>query len=164
MSHLKPYWVAEALEKDLGDPFDPTSQLSFKRIIEIDETEEFPQAEIDWLYDWKLQHYYIPADCGGEFTSFEEFLAFVRVLARRDQTIGIAMTTLFWSFITWMGGSEAQKQSLAQRIKNENGTLSLGYSEREHGSDLVGGSLTERLALNLFISLLKAIQKAVLNV
>lgn len=142
MSQLKPYWVAEALEKDLGDPLDPNSALSFQRIIEIDESEEFPQAEIDWLYNWKLQHYYIPAELGGEFTSFEEFLAFVRVLSRRDQTIGIAMTTLFWSFITWTGGSDAQKQALAHRIKNENGTLSLGYSEREHGSDLVGGSLT----------------------
>ncbi|EAZ90037.1 acyl-CoA dehydrogenase [Crocosphaera chwakensis] len=144
MHQLKQYWVAERLDKDLGDPWTPESVMSFKQVVEIDEKEEFPHSEIEWLYNWKLQHYYVPAECGGEFTSFEEFLAFVRVLCRRDQTIGIAFTTLFWSFITWMAGTDEQKQQLAKYIKNENGAMCLGYSEREHGSDLVGGDLTAK--------------------
>ena len=144
MHQLKQYWVAERLDKDLGDPWTPESVMSFKKVVEIDESEAFPHSEIEWLYNWKLQHYYVPAECGGEFTSFEEFLAFVRVLCRRDQTIGIAFTTLFWSFITWMAGNDEQKQQLAQYIKNENGAMCLGYSEREHGSDLVGGDLTAK--------------------
>jgi alkylation response protein AidB-like acyl-CoA dehydrogenase len=142
MQKLKPYWIAEALEKDLGDPLNPDSVMSFKRVIEIDEREEFPHSEVNWLYNWKLQHYYIPTECGGEFTSFEEFVAFVRVLSRRDQTIAIAFTTLFWSFITWMAGTQEQKQKLAHTIKDHNGAMCLGYSERAHGSDLVGGDLT----------------------
>ncbi|GBF82877.1 acyl-CoA dehydrogenase family protein [Aphanothece sacrum] len=144
MHQLKQYSVAETLEKDLGDPLDPNNIMSFKQVVDIDETEEFPHSQIEWLYNWKLQHYYVPAECGGEFTSFEEFVAFVRVLSRRDQTIGIAFTTLFWSFITWMSGSDEQKQKLANYIKNEQGTMCLGYSEREHGSDLVGGDLTAK--------------------
>ncbi len=142
MHELKQYWVAEALEKDLGHPLNPDNPLSFKRVMEIDESEEFPHAEIKWLYDWKLQHYYVPAEYGGEFTSFEEFVAFVRVLSRRDQTIGIAFTTLFWSFLNWMAGTPEQKQKLARFIMDEYGAMCLGYSEREHGSDLVGGDLT----------------------
>ncbi|OKH26187.1 isovaleryl-CoA dehydrogenase [Hydrococcus rivularis NIES-593] len=142
MHELKQYWVAQTLEKDLGDPLAPDSIMSFRRVMEIDESEEFPHQEIDWLYKWKLQHYYVPANCGGKFTSFEEFVAFVRVLSRRDQTIGIAFTTLFWSFLTWMAGSEEQKQKLARYIIDECGAMCLGYSEREHGSDLVGGELT----------------------
>jgi alkylation response protein AidB-like acyl-CoA dehydrogenase len=142
MHDLKQYWIAQALEKDLGDPLAPDSIMSFKRVMEIDESEEFPHQEIAWLYNWKLQHYYIPTNCGGEFTSFEEFVAFVRVLSRRDQTIGIAFTTLFWSFITWMAGNDEQRQKLSHYIKNENGAMCLGYSERAHGSDLVGGELT----------------------
>ncbi|MDJ0660875.1 MAG: acyl-CoA dehydrogenase [Crocosphaera sp.] len=144
MHQLKQYWVAERLDKDLGDPWTPESVMSFKKVVEIDESEAFPHSEIEWLYNWKLQHYYVPAECGGEFTSFEEFLAFVRVLCRRDQTIGIAFTTLFWSFITWMAGNDEQKQQLAQYIKNENGAMCLGYSEKEHGSDLIGGDLTAK--------------------
>lgn len=142
MDKLKQYWVAEELERTLGDPENPDSTMSFKRVIELDESEEFPHQEIEWLYNWKLQHYYIPVNCGGEFTSFEEFVAFVRVLSRRDQTIGIAFTTLFWSFITWMAGTDAQKQRLATYIKDEHGAMCLGYSEREHGADLIGGDLT----------------------
>ncbi|MEA5535106.1 acyl-CoA dehydrogenase [Crocosphaera sp. XPORK-15E] len=144
MHQLKQYWVAERLDKDLGDPLTPENVMSFKRVVDIDETEEFPHSEIEWLYNWKLQHYYVPAECGGEFTSFEEFLSFVRVLCRRDQTIGIAFTTLFWSFITWMAGTPEQKKMLSHFIKNENGAMCLGYSEREHGSDLVGGDLTAK--------------------
>ncbi|NEQ74506.1 MAG: acyl-CoA dehydrogenase [Okeania sp. SIO2C9] len=142
MDKLKQYWLAEELERALGDPENPDSTMSFKRVIEIDESEEFPHQEIEWLYNWKLQHHYIPVNCGGEFTSFEEFVAFVRVLCRRDQTIGIAFTTMFWSFITWMAGTEEQKQKLATYIKDEHGTMCLGYSEKEHGADLIGGDLT----------------------
>ncbi|WP_375329417.1 acyl-CoA dehydrogenase family protein [Microcystis sp. BLCC-F210] len=142
MKKLKQYWTAQALEKDLGDPLNPDNPLSYKRVIEIDESEEFPHEEIRWLYDWKLQHYYIPTDCGGEFTSFEEFVAFVRVLSRRDQTIGIAFTTLFWSFLNWMAGTPEQKQKLARFIMDDYGALCLGYSEKEHGSDLINGDLT----------------------
>ncbi|NES81012.1 MAG: acyl-CoA dehydrogenase [Moorea sp. SIO2B7] len=142
MQELKQYWVAQALEKDLGYPGDPDSVMSFKKVIDLDEREAFPEQEIDWLYNWKLQHYYIPTNCGGEFTSFEEFVAFVRVLSRRDQTTGIAFTTLFWSFLTWMAGTESQKEHLAKFIKDNHGAMCLGYSEKEHGSDLVGGSLT----------------------
>ncbi|GFZ91168.1 acyl-CoA dehydrogenase [Okeania sp. KiyG1] len=142
MDKLKQYWVAEELERSLGDPENPDSTMSFKRVIEIDESEEFPHQEVEWLYNWKLQHYYIPVNCGGEFTSFEEFVAFVRVLCRRDQTIGIAFTTMFWSFLTWMAGTEEQKQKLATYIKDEHGTMCLGYSEKEHGADLIGGDLT----------------------
>ncbi|MBE9068301.1 acyl-CoA dehydrogenase, partial [Leptolyngbya cf. ectocarpi LEGE 11479] len=107
----------------------------------LDEQESFPEAEVKWLYDWGLQHYYIPTDCGGKFTSFEEFVAFVRVLARRDLNIAIAFTTMFWSFLTWMAGTDKQKQTLAQIMQDEQGTMCLAYSEREHGSDLVGGSV-----------------------
>lgn len=142
MSILKQYGTAQRLESALGNPLDTSSTMSFAQVVAIDETELFPQAEIDWLYNWQLQNHYIPREYGGEFESFEELVSIIRVLARRDQTIGIAMTTLFWSFLTWIGGTEAQKQKLAHHIKTEKGTMCLGYSEKEHGSDLVGGSLT----------------------
>ncbi len=142
MTKLKQYRLAEKLEQDLGSPENPDNLLSYKQVIDIDETEEFPHKEIEWLYNWKLQHHYIPVNCGGEFTSFEEFLAYVRVLARRDLTTGIAFTTLFWSFITWMAGTEEQKRNLSHYIREEHGAMCLGYSEKEHGADLVGGDLT----------------------
>lgn len=141
MKPLKQYRVAESLERDLGSPFEASHPLSFEQTAALDEQEIFPEDEVKWLYDWGLQHYYVPTENGGEFTSFEEFVAFVRVLARRDLNIAIAFTTMFWSFLTWMAGTEQQKQKLAQFMQNEYGTMCLAYSEREHGSDLVGGSV-----------------------
>ncbi len=142
MAQLKQYQVAEALEKDLGDPNQAESIMSFQKVMELDEKETFPEAEIDWLYNWNLQDYYVPQNCGGKFTNFEEFVSIVRVLCRRDQTTGIAFTTLFWSFLCWMAGTPEQKAKLSQFIREEHGALCLGYSEREHGSDLVNGDLT----------------------
>jgi alkylation response protein AidB-like acyl-CoA dehydrogenase len=141
MELLKQYWVAEALERDLGDPGNPDNPMSFKQVMNLDEQEEFPHAIIEWLYNWKLQHYYIPTECGGEFTNFEEFVAFVRVLSRRDQTSAIAFTTMFWSYLTWMAGTEEQKRTLAHFMKDENGAMCLAYSERAHGSDLLAGDV-----------------------
>ncbi|MBD2057920.1 acyl-CoA dehydrogenase [Oculatella sp. FACHB-28] len=142
MHPLKQYWLAEELERDLGDPCNPESVMSFKQVIELDELEAFPEAELTWLYNWKLHHYYIPTNCGGEFTSFEEFIAFVRVMSRRDLTTSISFTTLFWSFLTWMAGTDEQKQELAQFMKDMSGAMCLSYSERAHGSDLLAGDVT----------------------
>jgi alkylation response protein AidB-like acyl-CoA dehydrogenase len=142
MHPLPAYRVAEALERDLGNPSQPESIMSFQTVMELDEQEVFPEQELTWLYNWHLQDYYVPTDCGGKFTNFEEFLAIVRVLNRRDQTTGIAFTTLFWSFLCWMAGTEAQKEKLSKFIIEEQGALCLGYSEREHGSDLVHGDVT----------------------
>ncbi|PZO56289.1 MAG: isovaleryl-CoA dehydrogenase [Phormidesmis priestleyi] len=139
---LAQYQLAEQLEQALGNPHQVESLMSFQRTAELDEAEQFPHDEIAWLYSWGLQNYYIPTECGGKFTSFEEFVAFVRVLARRDLNISIAFTTLFWSFLTWMAGSDEQKQTLSQLMSEDHTAMCLAYSEREHGSDLVGGGVT----------------------
>jgi alkylation response protein AidB-like acyl-CoA dehydrogenase len=144
MTSLPQYQTAQALEQALGHPAIAENPLSFQRTAELDEAETFPQSEVDWLYAWQLQHHYIPTNCGGKFTSFEEFVAFVRVMARRDLNISIAFTTMFWSFLTWMAGNKDQKAKLVEFMTQENGTMCLAYSERDHGSDLVGGSVVGR--------------------
>jgi alkylation response protein AidB-like acyl-CoA dehydrogenase len=142
MQPLKQYWVAEALERDLGDPLNPDSMMSFKQVLNLDEQEAFPHDIINWLYNWNLHHYYIPVECGGEFTNFEEFVAFVRVLSRRDLTAGIAFTTMFWSYLTWMAGTDEQKRRLASFMKDQHGAMCLSYSEKAHGSDLLASDVT----------------------
>ena len=139
---LTQYQLAEKLEQALGDPQQADSIASFQHTAEIDEAEQFPHDEIKWLYQWGLQNYYIPTACGGKFTSFEEFVAFVRVLSRRDLNIAIAFTTLFWSFLTWMAGTDEQKETLSRLMREDQAAMCLAYSEREHGSDLVGGGVT----------------------
>ncbi|MEM8807345.1 MAG: acyl-CoA dehydrogenase [Cyanobacteria bacterium P01_G01_bin.38] len=142
MKPLTQYQLAERLEQALGDPGRPENPISFQQTAEIDEQEAFPHEQIAWLYNWQLQDYYVPTAEGGKFTSFEEFVSYVRVLGRRDLNVAIAFTTLFWSFLTWMAGTPAQKERLSRYIRDDHGAMCLAYSERNHGSDLVGGSVT----------------------
>ncbi len=74
MQPLKQFWVAETVERDLADPGNPDNMISFKQVIDLDEKEEFPHEIINWLYNWKLQHYYIPTEYSSELTSFDELI------------------------------------------------------------------------------------------
>ncbi|MBD2102743.1 acyl-CoA dehydrogenase [Leptolyngbya sp. FACHB-261] len=141
MHQLAQYQSAEALEQYLGDPCDTRNLLSFQHLIELDEREEFPAAEVASLYRWQLQDYHVPVELGGKFQSYEEFVAQVRVLSRRDLTTSITFTTLFWSGLVWMAGTDAQKQSLSQFIRDQDGAMCLAYSEKAHGSDLLASEV-----------------------
>ena len=46
--------LTEALESQLGDPKNPDNPLSFAYSQKIDETEQFPEEAIRWLYDSQL--------------------------------------------------------------------------------------------------------------
>jgi alkylation response protein AidB-like acyl-CoA dehydrogenase len=74
----------------------------------IDETEQFPEEAIRWLYDRKLARHYVPEELGGSFRSFAELgdVIRVRVLSGRDVSSAVAFSTLFWSFLAWVGGTD----------------------------------------------------------
>src|SRR5262245_22567104 len=87
---LPPQYASSLLlEEFLGDPFHPDSLLSFKQSMETDEREEFPRTACDSLSRWNLNHYYIPAHCGGELRSYEEMYSLLRLVARRDLTVSV---------------------------------------------------------------------------
>lgn len=128
--------LTEALESQLGDPNNPGNPLSFAYSQTIDETEQFPEAAIRWLYDHQLARHYVPEELGGSFHSFAELGEVIRVLSRRDVSSAVAFSTLFWSFLAWVGGTDEQKRWLANYIMERQGTMCLAYSERQHGADL----------------------------
>ncbi|MGA9768390.1 MAG: acyl-CoA dehydrogenase family protein, partial [Blastocatellia bacterium] len=139
---LKQYEKAEAFEQYLGDSFDPSRPFSFKRCVELDELEVYPQQACDQINDWGFHLQYIPQQFGGAFRSFEEFFALLRLLARRDLTVVVAHAkTYLGSIGVWLSGSDQQKQRLAQIIK-EGGQVALALTEKEHGSDLLATEVT----------------------
>lgn len=129
--------LTETLEAKLGDPKNPYNSLSFAYSKEIDETERFPEDAIRWLYDLELSRHFVPEELGGSFRSFLELAELIRVLSRRDLTSSIAFSTMFWSFLTWISGTDEQKRWLADYIIQRHGAMCLAYSEKEHGSDLI---------------------------
>jgi alkylation response protein AidB-like acyl-CoA dehydrogenase len=142
--------LTEALESQLGDPKNPGNPLSFAYSQKIDETEQFPEEAIRWLYDRQLARHYVPEELGGSFRSFAELGEVIRVLSRRDVSSAVAFSTLFWSFLAWVGGTGEQKRWLAKYILERQGTMCLAYSERQHGADLAASDTVARRTANGF--------------
>jgi alkylation response protein AidB-like acyl-CoA dehydrogenase len=131
--------LAELAEACLGDPLKPDRTMSFSYARRIDESESFPTDAIHALYEHGFNRYFVPTELGGSFRSFAELGELIRVLSRRDLTCAVAFSTLFWSFLTWMEGSDEQKSFLADFILRREGAMCLAYSEKDHGSDLLAG-------------------------
>ena len=136
--------LTEAWESQLGDPNNPDNPLSFAYSQKIDETEQFPEEAIRWLYDSQLARHYVPKELGGAFRSFSELGEVIRVLSRRDASSAVTFSTLFWSFLTWTGGTDEQKRWLADYIMERRGAMCLAYSERDHGADLAASDTIAR--------------------
>jgi alkylation response protein AidB-like acyl-CoA dehydrogenase len=135
------YSAAESLERFLGDPFQPDNVFSFRNAVLLDEKESFPADAFAALCNWNLHHYYVPRDNGGCLSSFEEVLALVRTVARRDLTLAIAHTkTYLGAAAVWIAGDHDQKKVLADIIKSR-GQVSLALTEHDHGSDLLANEV-----------------------
>src|ERR1700691_4648843 len=113
--------LTEVLESQLGNPNNPGNPLSFAYSQKIDETEQFPEEAIRWLYDRQLARHYVPEQLGGLFRSFAELGEVIRVLSRRDVSSAVAFSTLFWSFLAWVGGTDEQKRWLGKYILERQG-------------------------------------------
>jgi len=143
---LPQYRAAESLDQRLGDPFAPDNVFSFGNAVALDEREEYPEEACQILDELKVFDHYIPAQLGGQLKSFEEFIAVLRVIARRDLTVAIAHgKTYLGAVATWVGGSGEQRRRLVEIIKSGS-QVALALTERSHGSDLLASeAVAERV-------------------
>ncbi|MEC4812784.1 MAG: acyl-CoA dehydrogenase [Scytonema sp. PMC 1069.18] len=141
ISHLEQYSSSELLEEYLGSPCNSDNEFSFKHSIELDEKEEYPEAIKTILEQWDFHHHYIPQIYGGKLKSYEELLSLMRLISRRDLTVAIGHgKTYLGSVCIWVGSEEEQKYKLAKVIKEQK-QVSLGLTEKTHGSDLVANEV-----------------------
>lgn len=135
----EPYRTAERLERYLDDPCDAASELSFERILDFDEREQFPEPLLRFVRDDKseLDSYMVPKDLGGTWDTCEGHLARHRTIARRDFSVDIAIGASHLAFLpVWCAGSPAQKARFARAFQQHE-LAALALTERDHGSDLV---------------------------
>jgi alkylation response protein AidB-like acyl-CoA dehydrogenase len=138
---LPQYENAERLEEYLGDPLDAGRVLSFKRAVEWDEGEVYPQAACDEIERWGFHLQYIPVELGGAFRSFEELFTLLRLLARRDVTSAMAHAMSYVaSTAIWLKGNEEQKRRLADIIKSGN-RVAIMLTEKDHGADVLANEV-----------------------
>ncbi|GAA2139646.1 acyl-CoA dehydrogenase [Kitasatospora kazusensis] len=140
MDHA-PYLLAEQLEHDLGDPEDPAAVFNHANCLALDETEEFPAAICRRLEELGVHEYYVPAEHGGRLTTYEHVLQLIRTVARRDLTVAIGHgKTYLGGVCVWVAGTPEQAAALGADIR-AGLPVSLGLTERAHGSDLLAGEV-----------------------
>ncbi|AQZ67814.1 Butyryl-CoA dehydrogenase [[Actinomadura] parvosata subsp. kistnae] len=133
---------AEWLEDALGDPGAEGNVFSVAGLLELDRREEFPADACARLDELGLQRFYVPAEHGGGLRSYEDLLQVIRVLSRRDFTVALAhCKTYLGSVAVWVAGTPEQAAALARRVLGGE-VVSLALTERDHGSDLLAGSVT----------------------
>jgi alkylation response protein AidB-like acyl-CoA dehydrogenase len=131
------YSTAEQLEQYLGDPLNPANVLSFKRAVELDELEAYPEDACALLNRWGCNKFHVPVAHGGELASYEELYALIRTVSRRDMTVGTTyLMTYIASCPAWVAGSPEQQCTLAKLIEN-GGQVAIGLHEKAHGNDLL---------------------------
>lgn len=132
-----PYRLAEELDRFLGDPDDPGEVFSYARCVELDDNEEFPADIVRRFQEWGLSDHYVPVEYGGRLRDYEQVLQLVRTVARRDMTCAIGHAkTYLGGVCVWVAGSAEQGAALGADIM-AGVPVSLGLTEREHGSDLL---------------------------
>jgi alkylation response protein AidB-like acyl-CoA dehydrogenase len=135
---------AQWLDRELGDPYDPREEFSYARRIEEDEAECYPSSALRRLLQVQLYHYYVPRALGGEFRSFEEVGALVRVVARRDLTIAITHAiSLLGTAVIWLAGDASQQRVLTASVL-EGEQVSVALIEPASSSDLLAMTTTAR--------------------
>ena len=136
------YRKALDLERDLGDPTDPDSAISFAATVEDDEREAFPDRGVRALASWGLQRHLVPAAVGGALEQFDELSMLMRLVARRDLTVAVAIGQTFLGTVSvWVAGNDAQKRRAADVLLN-GGVAALALTEQEHGSDLAASEVS----------------------
>jgi alkylation response protein AidB-like acyl-CoA dehydrogenase len=136
ISALPAQAAAQALELALGDPFDPDAPVSFRTLVGHDEREEPPSDAFDALHASGVHAHLAPPAWGGRLTSFDELLALVRVISRRDLVLTTGLgSTMLAAVPVWAWGGDDQRQEVAGLLLGSGAFGCFAVSERDAGSD-----------------------------
>jgi alkylation response protein AidB-like acyl-CoA dehydrogenase len=134
----QPYRDVEEIERVLGNPSLPDNPFSFREAVRLDDQDCYPEVARQRIEKWGFSSCYVPVAYGGRLRSFDEMLARVRVVARRDLTLAIGHIITFLGCLpVWAVGTDQQRQRVAEMVKGD-ASVAFAITERAHGGDLVG--------------------------
>jgi alkylation response protein AidB-like acyl-CoA dehydrogenase len=129
--------AARDLERALGDPCSPAAPISFAALMRHDEREEPPSDAFAALSSRGVHAHLVPAAWGGGLTSFEELLALVRIVSRRDLVLTTGLgSTMLAAIPVWAWGDDDQRRQVADLLLGGGAFGCFAVSERDAGSDL----------------------------
>jgi alkylation response protein AidB-like acyl-CoA dehydrogenase len=133
---LPAHAAALDLERALGDPAQADAPVSFGALVEHDEREEPPAEAFEALRAWGIHAHLVPRAWGGRLTSFDELLALVRVISRRDLVLTTGLgSTMLAAVPVWAWGGDDQRRQVAGLLLGAGAFGSFAVSERDAGSD-----------------------------
>ena len=128
--------AARDLERALGDPSRPDAPVSFGALVEHDEREEPPSDAFEAVRAWGVHAHLVPLAWGGRLTSFDELLALVRVVSRRDLVLTTGLgSTMLAAIPVWAWGGDDQRRQVADLLLGAGAFGAFAVSERDAGSD-----------------------------
>lgn len=128
--------AAQELELALGDPFHRDAPISFGNVVDHDEREQPPSDAFDALRKWGVHAHLVPQGLGGRLTSFDELLALVRVISRRDLVLTTGLgSTMLAAVPVWAWGGYDQRREVAGLLLDTGAFGCFAISERDAGSD-----------------------------
>ena len=128
---------ARDLERALGDPCNPEAPISFAALMEHDEREKPPREAFEALRAWGVHAHLVPEAWGGRLTSFEELLALVRVVSRRDLVLTTGLgSTMLAAIPVWVWGRDDHRRQVTDLLLGSGAFGCFAVSERDAGSDL----------------------------
>jgi alkylation response protein AidB-like acyl-CoA dehydrogenase len=134
--------IVEDFESCLGDPHDDRSAMPFRRVLELDEREQYPYEHVNLILRWGLLDHLLPAEFGGSATDLDTGFHLARLVARRDPTTTVAVMLTSLAFMpVWVAGSDEQRRTMVRRIRHGT-TMAWGLQERAHGSDVLANEMT----------------------
>ncbi|HYW27795.1 MAG TPA: acyl-CoA dehydrogenase family protein [Terriglobales bacterium] len=130
--------AAQELERALGDPFQPGGPTSFSTLVGHDEREEPPAGAFEALRGLGVHAHLVPRAWGGRLGSFDELLALVRVVSRRDLVLTTGLgSTMLAAIPVWAWGGDDQRREVAGLLLRDGAFGSFAVSERDAGSDFL---------------------------
>ena len=126
------------LERALGDPSRPDAPVAFGALVRHDEREEPPAEAFEALRAWGVHAHLVPREWGGRLGAFDELLALVRVVSRRDLVLTTGLgSTMLAAIPVWAWGGDDQRREVAGLLLGAGAFGSFAVSERDAGSDFL---------------------------
>ncbi|MGE6758924.1 acyl-CoA dehydrogenase family protein [Corallococcus interemptor] len=127
----------QALEQQLGDPWDDSQPVGFSQVLAADERGELLDAGERLLDTFGLSAEFVPVPEGGRLTGLDRLIRIMRAVFRRDPCLGLGYgaSSLIAAVNVWTAGTPEQRRSVAELLLRKR-KLACGYYELAHGNDL----------------------------
>ncbi|MGC4951343.1 hypothetical protein ACLQ2N_34875 [Streptomyces sp. DT224] len=136
---------AQGLEFALGDPADPANAVGYASLLTADRAaERFAQGE-ELLDGRGVSAEFVPTELGGRLDSYEDLVAVLRPVFRRDVglAMGYGMTSWMAASDVWLAGTPEQREWLACLMLS-GGKAAIAQHETAHSNHYVRSRVTAR--------------------